>query len=159
MRYPKRCMPLRVSARSARAHLPVIALRTFDELGFSILVRHGLFRSSPSLCECNFAAVRFIRPGRWLADMWDTLSAQEKTALRKLAVGYVHDVPVTTRRRFAALGLLDEGSGRLTEAGLALDRDHPNRRKPGAKGLVAARRAERARGISRRRRDSPAHPQ
>ena len=30
-----------------------VALRAFDELGFSSLVRHGLFRSSPSLCECN----------------------------------------------------------------------------------------------------------
>ena len=82
--------------------------------------------------------------------MWDTLSVEEKTALRKLAVGYVHEVSVTTRRRLAALGLLDEGSGRLTEAGLVLHRDHPNRKKPGAKRLIAARHAERARGSRRR---------
>jgi hypothetical protein len=48
--------------------------------------------------------------------MWDTLSSEEKTAVRKLAVGYVHEVAVSTRRRLAALGLVDEGSGQLTES-------------------------------------------
>jgi hypothetical protein len=77
--------------------------------------------------------------------MWDTLSVEEKNAIRQLAVGYVHKVPANTRRRLAALGLMEEVSGRLTETGLALYRANPNRKKPGAKGLLARRRRERAR--------------
>jgi hypothetical protein len=77
--------------------------------------------------------------------MWDTLSVEEKTAIRQLAVGYVHEVPVNIRRRLAALGLMEEGSGQLTETGLALYRENPNRKKPGAKGLLARRQRERAR--------------
>jgi hypothetical protein len=38
---------------------------------------------------------------------WEDLSNQEKTALRKLAKGEVHDVPARMIRHLAALGLAD----------------------------------------------------
>ena len=72
--------------------------------------------------------------------MWDALSVDEKAALRKLALGYVYDVPAKTRAQLAKLGLVDGGPEcRLTKAGLELLRAHPNRRKPGAKGLIRFR--------------------
>jgi len=57
---------------------------------------------------------------------WEDLSSNEKTALRKLAKGEVHDVPARLIRRLAALGI-DDGSpeGRLTSAGLEIYRTRP----------------------------------
>src|SRR5215204_263257 len=57
---------------------------------------------------------------------WEDLSSNEKTALRKLAKGEVHDVPAPLIRRLAALGV-DDGSpeGRLTSAGLEIYRTRP----------------------------------
>ena len=57
---------------------------------------------------------------------WGDLTIQEKTALRHLAKGEVHDVPVRLMERLQALGLA-HGSpeGRLTDAGLELYRTSP----------------------------------
>ena len=57
---------------------------------------------------------------------WEDLSSNEKTALRKLAKGEVHDVPARLIRRLAALGIADGSpEGRLTSAGLAIYRARP----------------------------------
>jgi hypothetical protein len=57
---------------------------------------------------------------------WEDLSSQEKTALRKLAKGEVHEVSARMIRRLAALGLADGSrEGRLTLAGLEIYRTRP----------------------------------
>ena len=57
---------------------------------------------------------------------WEDLTNNEKTALRKLAKGVVHDVPMRMIRRLAELGLADPGpEGRLTAAGLEIYRTRP----------------------------------
>jgi hypothetical protein len=57
---------------------------------------------------------------------WEDLSSQEKTALRKLAKGEVHEVPARMIRHLAALGLVDAGpESRLTAAGLEVYRARP----------------------------------
>ena len=54
---------------------------------------------------------------------WEDLSSQEKTALRKLAKGEVHEVSARMIRRLAALGLADGSpEGRLTPAGFEIYR-------------------------------------
>jgi hypothetical protein len=66
--------------------------------------------------------------------VWNTLTVNERAALRKLALGHIYDVPGRMRARLAELGLVDSGPhSRPTDAGLALLREHPNRRKPGLK--------------------------
>jgi hypothetical protein len=51
---------------------------------------------------------------------------QEKTALRHLAKGEVHEVPVRLMERLQALGLADGSpEGHLTDAGLELYRTSP----------------------------------
>jgi hypothetical protein len=57
---------------------------------------------------------------------WEDLSSQEKTAMRKLAKGEVHEVSARMIRRLAALGLADGSTeGRLTPAGLEIYRARP----------------------------------
>jgi hypothetical protein len=57
---------------------------------------------------------------------WGDLTIQEKTALRHLAKGEVHDVPIRLIQGLQALGLADGGpEGRLTNAGLELYRTSP----------------------------------
>ena len=57
---------------------------------------------------------------------WEDLSSNEKTALRHLAKGEVHNVPARMIRRLAALGLTDGSpEGRLTSAGLEVYRTRP----------------------------------
>jgi hypothetical protein len=67
---------------------------------------------------------------------WEDLTDNEKTALRKLARGEVHEVPAREIRRLAALGLTDGGpDGRLTAAGLELYRTRPKSTgRPSRKG-------------------------
>ena len=58
--------------------------------------------------------------------VWEDLTNNEKTALRKLARGEVHEVSALMIRRLAALGLTDGSpDGRLTPAGLELYRTRP----------------------------------
>jgi hypothetical protein len=60
--------------------------------------------------------------------LWEALSHHEKTAIRKLALGYPDDVPSSVLRRLATLGLVEEGPyPRLTEAGLKLHRSNPRK--------------------------------
>jgi len=58
---------------------------------------------------------------------WEDLTDNEKTAVRQLARGELHDVPARTIRRLAELGLADptKPEGRLTPAGLDLYRTRP----------------------------------
>ena len=57
---------------------------------------------------------------------WEDLTKNEKTALRKLARGELHDVSALMIRRLAALGLTDGNpDGRLTAAGLEAYRTRP----------------------------------
>jgi hypothetical protein len=63
--------------------------------------------------------------------VWDALSSNEKAAIRKLALGFVWEIPEIVRRRLRSLGLIETGPhGRLTDAGWKLYRANP-RRKPG----------------------------
>ena len=74
------------------------------------------------------SVLREPQDARSPADMsrWEDLSSQEKTALRKLAKGEVHEVPARMIRRLAALGLADGSpEGRLTLAGLEIYRTRP----------------------------------
>jgi hypothetical protein len=65
-------------------------------------------------------------PGRWVWNSDGDLTIQEKTALRHLAKGEVHDVPIRLIQRLQALGLADGSpEGRLTDAGLELYRTSP----------------------------------
>jgi hypothetical protein len=68
-------------------------------------------------------------PCRWVGiamTSWGELTIQEKTALRHLAKGEVHDVPIRLIQRLQALGLADGSpEGRLTGTGLELYRTSP----------------------------------
>jgi len=68
-------------------------------------------------------------PCRWVGiamTSWGDLTIQEKTALRHLAKGEVHDVPIRLIQRLQALGLADGSpEGRLTGTGLELYRTSP----------------------------------
>ena len=60
---------------------------------------------------------------------WGDLTDNEKTALRKLAKGEVHEVSARMIRRLAALGIADGSpEGRLTPAGLEIYRTRPTGR-------------------------------
>src|SRR3954447_15903935 len=84
----------------------------------------------PLLCR-EYLSPRGDPPGRAFlgpAGMtrWEDLSSQEKTAMRKLAKGEVHEVSARMIRRLAALGLADGSTeGRLTPAGLEIYRARP----------------------------------
>ena len=58
--------------------------------------------------------------------LWQELSSHEKTAIRKLALGYA-DVPRYVLRRLVTLGLVEQGPHRprLTESGVKLHRSDP----------------------------------
>ena len=77
-----------------------------------------------------------VRPGGLAGtetNVWDALSSNEKAAIRKLALGFVWEIPEIVRRRLRSLGLIESGpDGRLADAGWKLHRANP-RRKPGAK--------------------------
>jgi hypothetical protein len=60
--------------------------------------------------------------------MWEKLSISEKTAIRKLALGYIYEVPQHVLRQLVTYGLVEQGpSPRLTEAGLQLHRSNPRK--------------------------------
>jgi hypothetical protein len=58
---------------------------------------------------------------------WKDLSHDERATIRKLAVGYTHDVREGVLRRLAKLGLVEQGPEMvtLTEAGFDLHRANP----------------------------------
>ena len=59
---------------------------------------------------------------------WEDLSNQERTALRHLVKGQVHDVPWRLILRLQKLGLVaDSPESRLTPAGVELYRTRPQR--------------------------------
>jgi hypothetical protein len=60
--------------------------------------------------------------------MWEKLSISEKAAIRKLALGYIYDVPQHLLTRLVLMGLVERGPNpRLTEAGLQLHRSNPRK--------------------------------
>ena len=88
-------------------------------------------------------------PCRWVwnsDDVVGDLTIQEKTALRHLAKGELHDVPIRLIQRLQALGLADGSpEGRLTDAGLELYRTSP--RQAGAPEVITGEQIRAARKL------------
>jgi hypothetical protein len=63
---------------------------------------------------------------------WNDLSIEERAAIRKLALGYTHEVSLKALRRLAKLGLVEDGlDARLTAAGFEMYRANPPVHKGG----------------------------